>query len=254
MVTVGEHRKSAALSEPGWLDQLLIIHLARHNDRMWIRWAYRVIWVYCTDSPPVPLFTHTCTYFEHTQACTCIQLNIYMHTCFIYLNIIVINSYKYILINKQFLYKLDTAYKTINYRESIHTVSCEFKCPHVSKLLLVSCGKQSASCLTSFQETKQWLALNIDFEHNLFVFVYFLVCFSKWEHYRMTLTGLKEREVKMKENAAHQSFCLFVIFLCWGQAPWAMQSKVWRSIEKGIHLCHTFQSRESLQRHETISE
>lgn len=77
--------------------------------------------------------------------------------------------------NKKYAYGL----KTINYRKSIHTVSCEFKCPHVSQLLLVSCGKQSASCLTSFQETKQWLALNNDFEHHLSVFVYFLVCFSK---------------------------------------------------------------------------
>lgn len=64
----------------------------------------------------------------------------------------------------------------------------------------------------------------------------------------------KGSESERKKNTAHQSFCLFVILLCWGQAPRAMQSKVWRSIEKGIHLCHTFQSRESLQRHETISE
>lgn len=58
----------------------------------------------------------------------------------------------------------------------------------------------------------------------------------------------KGSESERKKNTAHQSFCLFVILLCWGQAPRAMQSKVWRSIEKGIHLCYTFQSRESLQR------
>lgn len=64
----------------------------------------------------------------------------------------------------------------------------------------------------------------------------------------------KGSESERKKNTAHQSFCLFVILLCWGQAPRAMQIEVWRSIEKGIRLCHTFQSRESLQRHETISE
>lgn len=30
-----------------------------------------------------------------------------------------------------------------------------FSVTHLSQLLSVSCGKQSASCLTSFQETKQ---------------------------------------------------------------------------------------------------
>ncbi len=53
--------------------------------------------------------------------------------------------------------------------------------------------------------------------------------FLKQDEHRVTVTEGKgsesERKIQLK-SVAHQPFCLFVILLCRGQAPWAVQSKV----------------------------